>query len=82
MHKGSIRVESEPGKRTVFLSSCPKENLTLMNLVCFAPSVTELSSGVANLDTREMDEIVNRTYDYTILIVEDDPDINAYLQKN
>lgn len=24
---------------------------------------------------------MNRTYDYTILVVEDDPDINAYLQK-
>lgn len=81
MHKGSIRVESEPGKRTVFFVELPKGNSHFDESCVFAPSVTELSSGVANLDTREMDEIVNRTYDYTILIVEDDPDINAYLQK-
>ena len=79
MHKGSIRVESEPGKRTVFLVELPKGKSHFDESCVFAPSVTELSSGVANLDTREMDEIVNRTYDYTILIVEDDPDINAYL---
>lgn len=81
MHKGSIRVESEPGKRTVFFVELPKGKSHFDESCVFAPSVTELSSGVANLDTREMDEIVNRTYDYTILIVEDDQDINAYLQK-
>ena len=81
MHKGSLRVESEPGKRTVFFVELPKGKSHFDESCVFAPSVTELSSGVANLDTREMDEIVNRTYDYTILIVEDDPDINAYLQK-
>ena len=81
MHKGSIRVESEPGKRTVFFVELPKGKSHFDESCVFAPSVTELSSGVANLDTREMDEIVNRTYDYTILIVEDDPDINVYLQK-
>ena len=74
MHKGSIRVESEPGKRTVFFVELPKGKSHFDESCVFAPSVTELSSGVANLDTREMDEIVNRTYDYTILIVEDDPD--------
>lgn len=81
MHKGSIHVESEPGKRTVFFVELPKGKSHFDETCTFTPSVTELSSGVANLDTREMDEIVNRTYDYTILVVEDDPDINAYLQK-
>lgn len=81
MHKGRISVESEPGKRTVFFVELPKGKSHFDETCTFAPSVTELSSGVANLDTREMDEIVNRTYDYTILVVEDDPDINAYLQK-
>lgn len=81
MHKGSIYVESEPGKRTVFFVELPKGKSHFDESCMFAPSVTELSSGVAHLDTREMDEMVNRTYDYTILIVEDDPDINAYLQK-
>ena len=74
-------MESAPGKRTVFFVELPKGRSHFDESCVFAPSVTELSSGVANLDTREMDEIVNRTNDYTILIVEDDPDINAYLQK-
>ncbi len=82
MHKGSIRVESEPGKRTVFLVELPKGKSHFDESCVFAPSVTELSSGVANLDTREMDEIVNRTYDYTILIVEDDPDLMRICKKN
>lgn len=81
MHKGSIYVESEPGKQTVFFVELPKGKSHFDESCMFAPSVTELSSGVAHLDTREMDEMVSRTYDYTILIVEDDPDINAYLQK-
>lgn len=81
MHKGSIYVESEPGKQTVFFVELPKGKSHFDESCMFAPSVTELSSGVAHLDTREMDEMVRRTYDYTILIVEDDPDINAYLQK-
>lgn len=46
----------------------------------FDLSVTELSSGVANLNTDELQEALNRTYDYTVLIVEDDPDIQGYLQ--
>ena len=82
MHKGSIRVESEPGKRTVFFVELPKGKSHFDESCVFAPSVTELSSGVANLDTREMDEIVNRTYDYTILIVEDDPDLMRICKKN
>ena len=81
MHKGSIDVQSVPGKLTVFTVELPKGKSHFDETCTFAPSVTELSSGVADLDTREMDEIVNRTYDYTILIAEDDPDISAYLEK-
>lgn len=55
MHKGSIHVESEPGKRTVFFVELPKGESHFDETCTFAPSVTELSSGVANLDTREMD---------------------------
>nr|WP_129735541.1 substrate-binding domain-containing protein [Parabacteroides goldsteinii] len=81
MHKGHIEVQSTPGKLTVFTVELPKGKSHFDETCTFAPSVTELSSGVANLDTKEMEEIVKRTYDYTILIAEDDPDIGAYLQK-
>lgn len=81
MHKGNIKVDSEFGKGTVFSVELPKGKSHFDDTCTFAPSVTELSSGVAHLDTREMDEMVNRTYNYTILVAEDDPDINAYLLK-
>ena len=81
MHKGHIDVQSTPGKLTVFTVELPKGKSHFDETCTFAPSVTELSSGVAELDTKEMEEMVNRTYDYTILIAEDDPDISAYLQK-
>ena len=38
------------------------------------------SSGVAHLDISQVQETLNKKYDYTILIVEDDWDIRAYLQ--
>lgn len=81
MHKGSIQVESDPGKHTVFSVELPKGKSHFDQTCTFAPSVTELSSGVASLNTKEMEDMVNRTYDYTILIAEDDPDIGSYLQK-
>lgn len=81
MHKGHIDVQSTPGKLTVFTVELPKGRSHFDETCTFAPSVTELSSGVAELDTKEMEEMVNRTYDYTILIAEDDLDISAYLQK-
>lgn len=80
MHKGHIHVESMPGKLTVFTVELPKGRSHFDETCTFAPSVTELSSGVANLDTKEMEDIVKRSYDYTLLIAEDDPDISAYLQ--
>ncbi len=81
MHKGSIQVESDPGKHTVFSVELPKGKSHFDQTCTFAPSVTELSSGVASLNTKEMEDMVNRTYDYTILVAEDDPDIGSYLQK-
>lgn len=81
MHKGEIYVESAPGKRTVFFVELPKGKSHFDETCLLTPSVTELSSGVAHLDTSKMDEMVSRTYDYTILVAEDDPDINTYLQK-
>lgn len=81
MHKGSIQVESDPRKHTVFSVELPKGKSHFDQTCTFAPSVTELSSGVANLNTKVMEDMVNRTYDYTILVAEDDPDIGSYLQK-
>lgn len=80
MHKGTIRVASTPLVSTVFTVSLPKGKSHFDDEYCtFDPSVTELSSGVANLNTDEVQETLRRIYDYTLLIVEDDPDIQSYL---
>lgn len=81
MHKGTIHVTSVPNKSTVFTVSLLKGKSHFDESCTFDSSVTELSSGVANLNTDELQDILNRTYDYTVLIVEDDLDIQHYLQK-
>ncbi len=80
MHKGSIRVESEQGERTVFTVQIPKGKSHFDESCVFLPNATESSSGVAHLDISQVQETLNKKYDYTILIVEDDWDIRAYLQ--
>lgn len=80
MHKGSIQVESEQGKQTVFTVRIPKGKSHFDESCVFISSATELSSGVAHLDVSQVQETLSKKYDYTILIVEDDRDICAYLQ--
>ena len=80
MHKGSIHVESEQGERTVFTVQIPKGKSHFDESCVFLSNATESSSGVAHLDISQVQETLNKKYDYTILIVEDDWDIRAYLQ--
>lgn len=80
MHKGSIHVESEHGKRTIFTVSIPKGKSHFDESCVFLSNATELSSGVADLDLSSIKESLNRRYDYTVLIVEDDRDIQDYLR--
>ena len=81
MHKGTIRVDSTPGTRTVFTVELLKGKSHFDPSCTFDPAVTELSSGVANLNNKEANELLQSSYDYTVLIVEDDPDIRTYLEK-
>lgn len=81
MHKGTIRVASTPHTSTVFTVSLPTGKSHFDSSCTIDSCVTELSSGVANLDMDELQGVLRRTYDYSILIVEDDPDIQGYLQK-
>lgn len=77
MHKGSIHVESEQGERTVFTVQIPKGKSHFDESCVFLSNATESSSGVAHLDISQVQETLNKKYDYTILIVEDDWDIRA-----
>lgn len=81
MHQGTIRVESVPGVRTLFTVELLKGKAHFDPSCLFDPSVTEQSGGLANLQISEVDEMLRETYDYTVLLVEDDPDIRGYLQK-
>lgn len=81
MHKGSIHVESKQGERTVFTVHIPKGKSHFGESCVFISSATELFSGVAHLDISKVRERLNKKYDYTILVVEDDGDIRAYLQR-
>ena len=65
MHKGTIRVASTPLVSTVFTVSLPKGKSHFDDEYCtFDSSATELSSGVANLNTDEVQETLRRIYDY------------------
>ncbi len=80
MHKGSIRVESEPGERTVFTVRIPKGKSHFDEPCVFVSSKTGLFPGVARLDISKVQERLRKKYDYTILVVEDEGDIRAYLR--
>ncbi|MCW1734257.1 substrate-binding domain-containing protein [Anaerorudis cellulosivorans] len=76
MHGGKITVESVPEMSTTFTVQLPivQENyadIASNNIYEVADIITSNSSSV--------DEILNKKYNYTILIVEDDPDIMEYL---
>ena len=73
-------MESEQGERTVFTVQIPKGKSHFDESCVFLSNATESSSGVAHLDISQVQETLNKKYDYTILIVEDDWDIRAYLQ--
>lgn len=81
MHKGTISVKSVPGTSTVFMVGLLKGKSHFDPSSTFDSSVTELSSGVANLNTSEVETMLRQAYDFTVLIVEDDADIRTYLQK-
>lgn len=78
MHHGTIRVESLPGKKTVFTVCLPKGQSPFPTPP--PPAVNELTSGVSELDASEVASTLSRRYDYTVLVVEDDEDIRHYLK--
>ena len=68
-------------KRQVFTVQIPKGKSHFDESCVFLSNATESSSGVAHLDISQVQETLNKKYDYTILIVEDDWDIRC-LQRN
>ena len=81
MHKGTVTVTSTPHEQTIFTVTIPKGNAHFDTACLIQPTVADLSSGMEQLDTSHIRERLAQSYDYTVLIVEDDADIASYLQR-
>ena len=79
MHKGTIHVTSVPKVSTLFTVCLPKGKDHFDASCIFEPTVTELSSGVAYLDMGDLEKTLGRSYEFTVLVVEDDWDVQQYL---
>ncbi|MDH6341458.1 signal transduction histidine kinase/CheY-like chemotaxis protein [Parabacteroides sp. PFB2-12] len=79
MHGGEVSVESEWGKGTVFsiVLHTGKEHLTGDHVT--VTDLSPLSFQASQLDDSEVDAMLAKTYDYTILLVEDDEEVRSFL---
>jgi len=76
MHKGEISVESEPEVFTRFAVTLYR---TVLNEE--VTDVSPLAYVALQTDSAETEAIVNASYPYTVLIVEDDEDVREYLAR-
>lgn len=81
MHKGTIQVTSIPRVSTLFSICLLKGKSHFDDSCLFDFPPMDFSSSIANVNTDEVQDTLKRSYDYTVLIVEDDPDIRNYLQQ-
>ncbi|MDH6534853.1 signal transduction histidine kinase/DNA-binding response OmpR family regulator [Parabacteroides sp. PM5-20] len=81
MHHGEISVQSQTGEGTIFtvLLKKGKEHFSeeVMQEMLISPYAYEASQ----LDDTEAQELLSQSYTYPILIVEDDEEVRAYLEK-
>ncbi len=81
MHNGEVTVESVPGQRTVF-SVCLRKDKTQLNgeYITELP-VSHLAYDASNLDDSEEKTLLAQKYPYSVLVVEDDDEVRAFLEK-
>lgn len=79
MHRGTVGVESAPGKGSVFRITLPKEQTGQENDAVTEPDVSALAYDASRLDDAEEKALLAQTYPYTVLVVEDDPEVRAFL---
>lgn len=81
MHKGRVEVESIPRKRTCFTVHLPKGQAHFDASCVFLNETLDSASGFVDPEPEVIQEKLNRTYDQTVLVVEDDSEIRPYLTK-
>lgn len=81
MHNGEVKVESTPGLRTVFSFSLRKDKTELKGEYITELPVSPLAYDASNLDDSEEKALLEQKYSYTVLVVEDDDEVRAFLEK-
>ncbi|MBP8945816.1 MAG: substrate-binding domain-containing protein [Paludibacteraceae bacterium] len=79
MHGGKITVESVPEMSTTFTVQLPIVRENSADIVFKDQNNIYEVVDIITSNSSPVDEILNKKYNYTILIVEDDPDIMEYL---
>jgi signal transduction histidine kinase/AraC-like DNA-binding protein len=79
MHGGKITVESVPKMSTTFTVQLPIAQENSADIVFKDQNNIYEVTDIITSNSSSVDEILNKKYNYTILIVEDDPDIMEYL---
>lgn len=81
MHGGRISVQSRVGEGTVF-TVCLRKGKSHFSAGAVAEMpVSPLVYEASTLDDREAKALLSATYPYTVLVVEDDDEVRAYLEK-
>lgn len=81
MHGGEITVESRPGEGTVFTVRLLKGKAHFAGGMITELPVSPLVYEASTLDDTEEKALLSATYPYTVLVVEDDDEVRAYLEK-
>lgn len=80
MHGGAIKLESEPDKQTIFTVELPTGKQHLLHGNINEGKSLDLESDPKTfIDSEKIKQIIDKKYNYTILIVEDEQEIREYL---
>lgn len=81
MHAGQIDVESRPGEGTLFTIGLRKGKAHFAGGLVTELPVSPLAYEASTLDDTEEKALLAARYPYTVLVVEDDGEVRAYLEK-
>lgn len=81
MHNGEVTVASTLGQGTVFTVRLRKDKTELKGEYITELPVSPLAYDASNLDDSEEKALLAQKYPYTLLVVEDDDEVRAFLEK-